>query len=162
MLDFSYEIADIRFCELLVISESISYYVSQSFPLHIPKASPPIYFITCSSPHITSKVGDILHPSGHLLLTLGANCTSHGLMFKDEIYQFLGYSSHCSNSQAPFLSHQLISAALHGSIFHPVAVYILDSVGHIILLPKRKIPLEIMMNNFTCQDPRYLCTEEQA
>ena len=82
MLVFSYEIADIKFCEILVIYEAISYYGSQSFMVHNPRDSLPTFFITCSSPHRTSKVGDILHPSGHLLLTLGADFSSHGLMLK--------------------------------------------------------------------------------
>ena len=143
MLVLSYLIYDIIFCELLVISEAISYYGSQPFALHNPMASLPIYLITCSSPHRTSKVGDILHLPRHFLLTLGADSTSHGLMFNAKIYQFIGCSSHGSNSQAHFLSHQLISAALHGSSFHPAAVYIPDSVGHIILYLKRNIPPDI-------------------
>ena len=99
MLVFSYEFADIRFCEILVIVEAISDYGAQAFSLHSPRVSLPIYLITCSSPHRTSKVGDILHPPGHLLLTLGADFTSHELNFKASIYQFLGFSSHGSNSQ---------------------------------------------------------------
>ena len=91
------------------------------------------------------KVGDILHPPGHLLLKIGADFSSHGLMFKAEIYQLLGCSSHGSNSQAPFLSLQMISIALHGSSFHHATVYISDSVGYIVLLSKRKIPLDISM-----------------
>ena len=87
-----------------------------------------------------------MHSHGHLLLTLGADFTSHRLMLKDEIYQFLGCSSHGSNSQALFLSYQLISVALHGSSFHLAVVYISNSVEHIIILPKRKIPLDIMKN----------------
>ena len=65
-----------------------------------------------------------------------------------------------SNPQAPFLSYQLISVALHGSGFHPTAVYISDLVEHTILLPKMNIPPYIMMDKFTCQAPGYLCTEE--
>ena len=103
------------------------------------------FFITCSSPHRTSKVGDILHPPRHLLLTLGAEFSSHGLMFKSAIYHFLGCSSHGLNYQAPFLSHQLISIALHGSIFHLATLYIPDSVEHIILIPKRNIPPNIII-----------------
>ena len=80
----------------------------------------------------------------HLLLTLGDNFSSHGLMFNDAIYHFIWCSSHGSNSQAPFLSHQLISIALHVSSFHPAAIYIPDSFGDIILIPKRNIPLEII------------------
>ena len=86
MLVSSYEVADIVFCESLVISEAISDYGAQAFTLHSPRASLPFYLITCSSPHRTSKDGDILHSSGHLLLTLGADFTSHGLMFKATIY----------------------------------------------------------------------------
>ena len=82
MLDFSYEIADIRFCELLDIYKAISYYGAQSFALHGPRDSLPL--VTCSSPHRTSKQEDILHFPGHLLLTIGADFTTHGLMFKDE------------------------------------------------------------------------------
>ena len=102
----------------------------------------PFYLITCSSPHITSKDGDIL----------GADFTSHGLMFKAAIYQLLEFSSHGSNSQELFLSYQLISVALHGSSFHLAAVYVLDSVEHFLLLPKRKIPLDIIISleRFTC------------
>ena len=80
----SYEVADIVFCESLVIFEAISYYGAQGFTLHSLRASLPL--ITCSSPHITSKEGDILHPPGHLILTLGADITSYGLLFKAEIY----------------------------------------------------------------------------
>ena len=86
-----------------------------------------------------------MHSPGHLLLTLGADFTSHGLMFKDKIYQFLGFSSNGSNSQALFLSHQLILVAIHGSSFHHAAVYVSDLVEHFLLLPKRKIPLDIMI-----------------
>ena len=69
MLVFPYEIDDIRYCELLVISEAISDYGSQAFTLHSPMASLCICLITCSSPHRTSKDGDILH----LLWTLAPN-----------------------------------------------------------------------------------------
>ena len=92
MLASSYE-ADIVFCESLVTFEAISYYGAQAFALHGPKDSLPIYLITCSSPHKTSKAGDILHFLGHLLLTLGADFTSHGLMFKAAIYHLFGCSS---------------------------------------------------------------------
>ena len=101
--------------------------------------------VTCSSPHRTSKEEDILHQPGHLLLTLGDDFTSHGLMFNSTIYQLFGCSSHGLNSQVPFLYHQLISVALHGSGFHPVAVYIFNLVEHILILPKRKIPTEIII-----------------
>ena len=77
MLVFSYEFADIRFCEILVIDEAISDYVAQSFSLHGPRASVPTFLITCSSPHKASKVGDIMHPPIHLILTLGDDFTSH-------------------------------------------------------------------------------------
>ena len=97
MLFSSYEFADILICESLIISEAISDYGAQAFALHSPRASLPLYLITCSSPHRTSKDGDILHSPGHLLLTLGDDFTSHGLMFKDEIYQLFGISSHGSN-----------------------------------------------------------------
>ena len=101
-----------------------------------------------------------MHSPKHLLLTLGAYFTSLGLMFKDAIYQFFRFSSHGLNSQVPFLSHQLISIPLHGSSFHPAAVYISDLVEHIILLRKRKILPDIMMERFTFQARGYLCTEE--
>ena len=65
-------------------------------------------------------------------------------MFKDETYQMLGFTSHGSNSQELFLSLQLISVSLHGSSFHLVVIYVPDSVEHIPLLPKRKIPLDII------------------
>ena len=101
-----------------------------------------------------------MHSPGHLLLTLGDDFNSHGTMFKDATYKLLGFTSNCSNSQALFLSHQLISVSLHGSRFHLMAIYVSDLVEHIIIFPKRKIPLDIMMENFTCQAPGYLCTEE--
>ena len=94
----SCEVADVLFCELLVITEDISDYGAQEFSLHSPRDSLPIYLITCSSLHRTSKVGDILHLPRHLILTLGDDSSSHGLIFKAEIYQFLGCSSHHSNS----------------------------------------------------------------
>ena len=79
MLVLYYEIADIIFYEIVVIYEAISYYGSQSFSLHSPRASLPL--ITCSYPHKTSKEGDIRHLPGHLLLTLGDDFTTHGLLF---------------------------------------------------------------------------------
>ena len=48
------------------------------------------------------------------------------------------------NYQALFLSYELISIALHTFSFHPAAVYISDLVEHILLLPERKIPPEII------------------
>ena len=86
-----------------------------------------------------------MHSPGHSLLTLGADFTSHGSMFKAATYQLLGCSSHVSNSQALFISYQLILVALHGSSFHLAVVYISDSVEHILLLPKRKIPPYIII-----------------
>ena len=145
MLVSSYEFVDIIFCESLVISEAISDYEAQAFALHSLGDSLPIYLITCSSPHKTSKDGDILHSPGHLILTLGDDFTSHVFMLKDSIYHFLGCSSHVSNSQAILLSYQLISLALHGSSFHLATVYISDSVEHFLLLPKRKIHPHIMI-----------------
>ena len=64
-------------------------------------------------------------------------------MFRDGIYNFLGCSSHGLNFQKLLLSHQLVSAALHGSSFHCAAIYNSDLVEYIILLPKRKIPPDI-------------------
>ena len=84
MLVLSYEFDDIIFCEILFIYEYISDYGAQSFTLHSPRASLPIFLITCSSPHRTSEVGDILHPPRHLLLTLGAHFTTNGLLFNAE------------------------------------------------------------------------------
>ena len=147
MLVFSYEIVYIRCCELLDIFEAISEYGAQAFALHSPRASLPL--VTCSSPHRTNKEGDILHLPGHLLLIIGDDFTTHGLMFKAAIYQFLGCSSHGSNSQAHFLSLQMISATLHGSSFHCATVYISDSVECIVLLPKWKIPPEIFIKSFS-------------
>ena len=129
----------------MVIFESISNYGAQEFSLHSHRASLPIYLIISSSPYRTSKDRDILHPSGHFILTLGVDFTSHGLMFKDSIYQFLWFSSHGLKSQSVFLSHQLISVALHGSNFHLAAVYVPDSVEHILLLTKKKIPPNIII-----------------
>ena len=97
MLVLSYEFDCIRFCELLVIYEEISYYGAQAFVLNIPRASLPL--VTCSSPHRTSKEEDIMHPPGHLLLKIGADFNTHGLLLKDDIYHILGCSSHDSNSQ---------------------------------------------------------------
>ena len=129
------------FFESLVISKDISYYGAQEFTLHSPRASLPL--ITCSSPHRTNKEGDILHPPGHLLLQIGADFTTHVLLFKAETYQFLECSTHGSNPQEPFLSLQMISVALHGSSFHRVAIYISDSVEYIIFLLKRNIPPDV-------------------
>ena len=100
MLVIYFEFADIIFCEILDICEAISYYGSQSFALHNPMVSLPL--VTCSSSHRTSQEGDILHPPGHLLLTLGADFTTHGFMLKADIYHILGCSSHGSNSQELF------------------------------------------------------------
>ena len=97
VLVYFYDISDILFCESLTISEAISDYGSQAFALHSPKASLPL--VTCPSPHRTSKEEDMLHPLGHFHLTLGVDFTTHGLIFKAEIYRVLGCSSHGLNSQ---------------------------------------------------------------
>ena len=154
----SYEVANILLCDSLSISKYISYYGAQAFTLNSPSASLPL--ITCSSPHRTSKEEDFLHPPRHLLLTLGAVFTTHGFLFMAATYQFLECSSHSLNSQESFLTFQLTSVALHGSSLHPAAVYISNLVEHIILLPKRNIPPNIMMESFTCQALGYPCTEE--
>ena len=160
ILVFSNEFYDILYCESLVILEAISDYGSQAFSLHSPSIYLPFYLITCSSPNKTSKYGDILHSLGYLLLTLGDDFTSHGLMFKATIYHFIGLTSHGSNFQALFLSHQLISVALHGSNFHLVVVYVPDSVEYILLLLKRKIPpdISISLDRFTCTNSGFFYT----
>ena len=56
----SYEVANILFCDSLTIYEAISYYGSQAFALHSPRASLPL--VTCSSTHRTGKEEDFLHP----------------------------------------------------------------------------------------------------
>ena len=142
----SYEVADILFFESLDIFEAISYYGSQAFALQSPRDSLPL--VTSSSPHRTSKEEDILHPLGHLLLKIGADFTTHGLLFKAATFQFLECSTHGSNPQEPLLSLQMISATRHGSIFHRAAVYISDSVECIVLLPKWKIPPDIFIKIF--------------
>ena len=84
MLVLSYEFSNIIFCELLDIYEAISDYGAQAFALHSPRDS--LLLVTCSSPHRTSKEEDILHPLGHLLLKIGADFNTHGLLFKAEKY----------------------------------------------------------------------------
>ena len=98
----SHEFDDIIFCGSLVIFEAISYYGDQSFSLHGPKASLPVYLITCSTPHRTSKDEDILYLSRKLLLTLKDDFTLYGSMFKAETYNFLGFTSHGFNSHCTF------------------------------------------------------------
>ena len=128
----SHEFVDIIFCESLVILEAISDYGAQEVALHSPRIeSLPSYFITCSSPHNTSKDKDILHSPGHLLLTTEVDFTSYGLIFKAITYKFLGFTSHGSNFQALSLAHKLISISLHGSSFHLAGVYDPDLVEHI-------------------------------
>ena len=154
MLVSSYEVADILFCESLYISESISDYGAQAFALQSPRDSLPL--VTKSSPHITSKEEDILHPHGHLLLRFGADFTTHGLLFKAATYQFLECSTHGLNPQEPLLSLQMISVALHGSSFHRAAVYVSDSVECIVFLPKWKIPPDIFTKRFSEKKFTYL------
>ena len=83
---FSHEFADIILFVIGYFRIYISYYGAQSFTLHINRTSLPSYSITWSSPHITSKDGDILHLSRHLLLIVGADFTSHDSVFKDATY----------------------------------------------------------------------------
>ena len=153
-----YEVADILLCDSLDILEAIADYGDKSFTLNSPSASLPL--ITCSSSHRTRKEEYFLHPPGHLLLTLGVVLTTHGLLFMATTYQFLECSSHVLHPQEAFLTYQLTSFAIHGSSLHPAAVYISDLVEHIVLLPNRKIPPDIMMESFTCQAPGNMCTEE--
>ena len=129
MLVSSYEFSDIIFCESLVILEAILDYGSQAFALYSPRTFLHSYLIACSSPHRTSKDGDILHSPEHFLLTLGDDFTSHGSMLKGRVYHFLGFSSHGLNSQEIFLFLQLISTTLHGSSFHRADVYIFDQLS---------------------------------
>ena len=95
---------------------------------------------------------------------LGADFISHGLMFKDEIYHLLRYSSHGSNSQAPFLSHQLISIALHGSSFHPATItYSWFSWAHYSSSKEEDSSRNnhsVWIHRFTCIDSRFYCIEE--
>ena len=86
-----------------------------------------------------------MHLPGHLLLTLGADFTTHGLMLNDEIYQSLCFYSHVLNSQELLLSLQLISTTLHGSSFHRAIVYISDSIECIVILPKWNIHPDIFI-----------------
>ena len=151
-------VSDILFCDSLAILEALSEYGAQELSLHGPSAS--LLLITCSSPHRTSKEEDILHLPEQLLLTLGDDFTIHVFLFMATTYQFLEFSSHVMNPQEPFLTYQLILVALHGSSLHPTTVYIFYLVEHIILLPKRRIPPDIMMERFTCEAPGYLCIEE--
>ena len=85
-----------------------------------------------------------MHSPGHLLLTNGDDFTSHGSMFKDATSQFLVFTSHGSNSQEFFLSHQFASVSLHGSYFHLEFVYVFDSIEKIHVLPKMKISPNII------------------
>ena len=85
-----------------------------------------------------------MHSPGHLLLTLGADFTTHGFLFMAATYQFIKCFSHVMNPQEPFLTYQLIAVSLHGFSLHPAAVYISDLVEHMILLPKRKIHPDII------------------
>ena len=147
------------------ILEDISDYGAQAFTLHVARNSLPSYLLTCSSPHNTSKYGAILHSPGHLILTPGADFTSHGLIFNYETYNLLGFSSLGLNYQALFLSHKLISVALHGSNFHLATIYIPDSVEHIHSSSSkeedssRHIHL-VLIQRFTCIVLRCCCTEE--
>ena len=93
----------------------------------------------------TSKEEDILHPLGHLLLRLGDDFTTHGLLFKAATYQFLEFSTHGLYPQEPLLSLQMIFATRHGSSFQRATVYISDSVECIVLIPKCKIPPDIFI-----------------
>ena len=86
-----------------------------------------------------------MHPLGHLLLRIGADFTTHGFLFKAATYNFLEFSTHGLNPQEPFLSLQMISAAIHGFSFHHATVYISDSVECIVLLPKWNIPPDIFI-----------------
>ena len=72
MLVFSHEFDDIIFCESFKILEAISDYGAQKLSLHGLRSYLPFYLITCSSPHSTSKDGDIMHSLGHLGLIVGA------------------------------------------------------------------------------------------
>ena len=82
-----YEVAYILLCDSLAISKAISDYGAQSFALNSPRASLPL--VTYLTPHRTSKEEYFMRPPGHLLLTLGAVFTTHGLLFMDATYKFL-------------------------------------------------------------------------
>ena len=64
----------------LVLVSSYEVDGAQAFALQSPRDSLPL--VTSSSHHRTSKEEDILHPHGHLLLNIGADFTTHGLLFK--------------------------------------------------------------------------------
>ena len=80
------------------------------------------------------------HSIGHLFNLSGVDFISIGSKFKSSHHIGIDY-----NSQGPsvFLSHHWISVVLHGPSFHHVVV--LDPGEHISLLPKKKIPPEIII-----------------
>ena len=65
----------------------------------------------------------------NLIILLNQNHPNRSIL-KVATYKFLRFTSHGSNSQEIFLSHQLISVALHGSSFHLADVYVPNSVEH--------------------------------
>ena len=137
----SHEFSYMKYCDFMNILKDRSDYRAHTFSLLGLISSP--HMITCSSPH--SKDGDLLHSLGHLLLTFGAQFTSHGSMFKDEPSQLLGFTSHGLNSQALFLFCQTILVSLHGPIIYYATAYVLDSVDQIHVLLKKKIPPNIII-----------------
>ena len=118
----SHKFYHMKYYDFMDILKARSNYRAHTFSLLGLMSSP--HMITCSSSH--SKDGDLLHLNGHFLLTPRADFTSHGLLFKATTSQLLGFTSHGSSHQAPLLSHHR------------------TSVEKIHVLPKRKIPLDII------------------
>ena len=78
MLVSSHEFVDMKYCDFMDILKVRLDYRDYTFYFLSLLSSP--HIITCSSP--LNKDGDLLHSIGHLLLTYGAEFTSHGSMFK--------------------------------------------------------------------------------
>ena len=87
-----------------------------------------------------NEYGDIIHSLGKIFHLYGAHFISTGLNFKSSYPLGVDYKS---QDPSVFPSHHWISVVLHGPSFHPAVI--LDPSEQIYLLPKKKIPPDIII-----------------
>ena len=79
---YFYELLILHFVISWIILEATSDFGVQASTLHIPRSSVSSCSITYSSRHNARNDADLLHSFGCMLLSFGAESTSHGLKYE--------------------------------------------------------------------------------
>ena len=139
---YSHESTVVLICDLLDSLEAISTHGAHAFTLFDPIPSLCSYMITCTHPLCVNEDGDMIHSLEQLFHLYGAHFISIGSKFKS--YHHLG-ADYKSQDPSVLPSHHWISVVLHGPSIHLDVDYVFDPGEQIYLLPKKKIPLDIII-----------------